>query len=201
MKIILLALFLINTNFYGQEKSPSYDKLIIPNNLKEAAYIAIHYFPELKNVDIEVIYANTKTTMETRPVLNTLFSKRRKYKIFVDTTVENNFGILVSEVPLDAKIGLFGHEFAHILDYENKSFFELMKIGRTYLTKGDIRSYETFIDQLTIQRCLGLYLKAWSDFVLNHSNASEEYKNYKRKNYLTPEEIQKSIELISKFNN
>lgn len=201
MKIILLALFLINTNFYGQEKLPSFDKLIIPINLKEAAYIAIQYFPELKNVDIEVIYANTKTTMETRPVINTLFSKRRKYKIFVDTTVENNFGILVSEVPLDAKIGLFGHEFAHILDYENKSFFELMKIGRTYLTKGDIRSYETFIDQLTIQRCLGLYLKAWSDFVLNHSNASEEYKNYKRKNYLTPEEIQKSIDLISKFNN
>lgn len=201
MKIILLALFLINTNFYGQEKLPSFDKLIIPINLKEAAYIAIQYFPELKNVDIEVIYANTKTTMETRPVINTLFSKRRKYKIFVDTTVENNFGILVSEVPLDAKIGLFGHEFAHILDYKNKSFFELMKIGRTYLTKGDIRSYETFIDQLTIQRGLGLYLKAWSDFVLNHSNASEEYKNYKRKNYLTPEEIQKSIDLISKFNN
>ena len=201
MKIILLVLFLINTNFYGQEKLPSYDKLIIPNNLKEAAYIAIQYFPELKNVDIEVIYANTKTTMETRPVIGSLFSKKRKYKIFVDTTVENNFGILVSEVPLDAKIGLFGHEFAHILDYEGKSVFELLKIGKTYLTKEDIRSYETFIDQLTIQRGLGLYLKTWSDFVLNHSNASKEYKNYKRKNYLTPEEIQKSIELISKFNN
>ncbi len=201
MKIILLALFLINTNFNGQEKLPSYDKLIIPINLKEAAYIAIKYFPELKNVDIEVIHTNTKTTMETRPVIGSLFSKRRKYKIFVDTTVENNFGVLVSEVPLDAKIGLFGHEFAHILDYENKSFLELMKIGRIYLNKGDIRSYETFIDQLAIQRGLGLYLKAWSDFVLNHSNASEEYKNYKRKNYLTSEEIQKSIDLVSIFNN
>ena len=197
MKVILLALLLIKINFYGQEKPQFFDKLIVSGSLEESARIAIQYYPELKNVNIEVVYANTKTTMETRPVIGSLFSKQRKYKIFVDTFVENNFGLLVSEVPLNAKIGLLGHEFAHILDYESKSNLEIIKIGKTYLTKEDIRAYETIIDELTIQRGLGLYLKAWADYILNQSKTSEEYKNYKRKNYLTPEEIQNSLNKLN----
>lgn len=201
MKVVLLIFLLIKTNFYGQEQSFKFDKLIVPKSLEESAHIAIQYYPELKNINIEIVFANTKTTMETRPVVVSLFAKQRKYKIFVDTLVENNYGLLASEVPLNAQIGLFGHEFAHIIDYENKSNFEIIKIGKTYLTKGDIKSYETYIDKLTIQRGLGLYLKAWAEYVLNQSSASEEYKNYKKKNYLTPEEIQIFLNNLSKSYN
>lgn len=190
MKILLLIFLLIKINFFGQVNSNIFENLNVPPELKESATIAFGFYPELKNVNIEIVYADIKTTMATRPVIFSMFSKHRKYKIFVDTTVENNFGILVAEVPLNAKIGLFGHEFAHILDYENKSNFEILKIGKTYVTKGDIRSFEIYIDHLTIEKGLGFYLHAWAEYVLTQSSASESYKAYKRKNYLSPEEIQ-----------
>ena len=200
MKILLLIFSCFASIVYSQEQSYIFDNLIVPSDLSEPALFAIQYYPELKNVSIEVVYANTKTTMETRPIVSSLFSKQRRYRIFVDTFVENDFGLLVSEIPLQAKIGLLGHEFAHILDYESKSIFEILKIGKTYMTKGNIRHYETFIDQLTIEHGLGSYLKIWSDYVLNKSNASDKYKHYKMKNYLTPAEIQRSIDYISRPN-
>ena len=42
---------------------------------------------------------------------------------------------------------------------------------------------------LVIQKGLAHQLYAFSNYVLNKSSASEKYKDFKRKNYLLPEEI------------
>jgi len=57
------------------------------------------------------------------------------------------------------------------------------------------KNYEKSIDYLTIKKGFGWQLWQWSDYALNHSNATESYKDFKRKNYLNPDEI---IEVMDK---
>lgn len=166
-----------------------YPLLSVPKNLEKPVLQAIRFYPELKKTTIKIVYRNTKTTMETRPSLLSLFCTSRKYNIYVDNYVKNGNGILIKEVPYRAKVGVFGHELAHIIDYEKTSLFGIIKLGFRYLIKNDIDKFEKRIDRLTIEKGLGDFLKEWSDYVLNKSKGSTTYKAYKRKNYLTPQEI------------
>ena len=54
--------------------------------------------------------------------------------------------------------------------------------------------YEKYIDQLTIEHGLGKELLAWSEYVLFQSNATEEYKQFKKAHYLSPHEIKHHLE-------
>jgi hypothetical protein len=155
--------------------------------------IALSYYPELKDVEIQFIRANIKTTMETRPTTNTtLKNKNRCYTIFVDNNTEGE-GTLLDSVPFNAQIGVLGHEFAHILDYEKRNSGNLAALGLSYLTNDGKMKLEKQTDHSTIWKGLGWQLYDWSDFVLNKSKASEKYKAYKRQFYLQPNEIEIEI--------
>jgi len=102
--------------------------------------------------------------------------------------------ILLSTVPFNARVGLFGHELAHFADYNSRSFFGVLGRMFAYSNKKGKEKFEKEIDSLTIERGLGWQLYDWSDFVLNHSNGSVSYKEFKRQIYLEPEEIKLIIE-------
>jgi hypothetical protein len=51
------------------------------------------------------------------------------------------------------------------------------------------RDLERNTDMLVIKKGLAHQLYAFSNYVLNKSSASVQYKEFKRKNYLLPEEI------------
>lgn len=158
------------------------------------ALIALSFYPELKNTEIQFVYSNTKTTIETRPKISTVFQKdRRCYFVFIDNNVEKNEGILLDSVPFNAQIGILGHEFAHILDYETKNTGKIISLGIDYLNDDGKKKLEVKTDKLTISRGLGWQLYCWADYVLTKSKATDNYKNYKRKFYLKPEEIMERI--------
>ena len=115
-----------------------------------------------------------------------------RYTIFVDDNTEGE-GILLDSVPFNAQIGILGHEFAHILDYEQRNSGNMIGLGLNYLTEDGKMKLEKQTDYSTISKGLGWQLYDWSDFVLNKSNASEKYKTYKRKFYLQPIEIEAEI--------
>ena len=155
--------------------------------------IALSYYPELKNIEIQFVRANIKTTMETRPTTTSaLKNKNRCYTVFVDDNTEGE-GILLDSVPFNAQIGILGHEFAHILDYEKRSSGNLIGLGVSYLNENGKTNLEKQTDYATIWKGLGWQLYDWSDYVLNKSHASEKYKAYKRKVYLQPSEIEIEI--------
>jgi hypothetical protein len=124
---------------------------------------------------------------------------KRKYVVRINNSAKDSIVILDS-VPFNASIGLFGHEFNHFVDYSTRNIFGV--IGRliAYSSKKSKEKFEKEIDVMTINRGLGWQLYDWASFVLNESNATEEYKDFKRLIYLEPDEI-KALILQDNSNN
>ena len=173
---------------YGKNK-------VIPVKIDVATLYVLSYYPELKNTKIIFKEKRIKTTLNVRPTFFSLiFRKKAKRKYIVRINNSNETGkIMINEVPFTASIGLLGHEFAHIADYNSKGFFGVVGRGFSYLSKRKKAKYEKEIDNLTIERGLGKALYSWSYFVLNQSYASEEYKEFKRETYLTPDDIMHAV--------
>ncbi len=193
--IITLQLFLTNQAYsfsknqidlreeFGQHKS-FVEKVELP------ALIALSFFPELKNTSISFEYRKIKTTMSTRPHMGQFLLRNRKYIIYINSNAKDIGGVSFDELGLQEQIGIIAHELSHIVDYQNRKSFSMIKCGFYYsFFKHYHRSLERSTDMLVIQKGLAHQLYAFSNYVLNKSSASEKYKDFKRKNYLLPEEI------------
>jgi hypothetical protein len=179
-------LIVLRTSF-GRNKT-------IPQEFEVQTFIALSYYPELRDTHIEFIRTNIKTTMACRPTTGSLTRRyNREYVITIDNDDEQK-GVVLDDVPFNAQVGVIGHELAHIIDYENKGTGSIAKLGVDYATGNYPPDFEKGVDKITIQRGLGWQLFDWADFVLNKSKASKEYKEFKRKTYLSPDEIKREIE-------
>ena len=166
-----------------------------PPSIQLQLFTTLSYFPELDSSKIIFKSAQIKTTMNARPmILSCLLhsKKNRKYVIRINNKVCDSI-IDFYQAPFNAQIGLMGHEFCHILDYNSMSIWKLLKLSISYKSKKGKIVLENKIDRMTISKGLGWQVYDWSDFVLNNSNASELYKNYKRRIYLKPNEIKEII--------
>jgi hypothetical protein len=162
----------------------------IPNDLELACFLTLSQYPELCSTKIIFKKAKIKTTLNTRPtIISALFCKKNNRKYVIRINNSSKAEILINQVCFNGKIGLLGHEFAHILDYSKVGFFGVVKRATSYLTNKTKKKYENRIDLLTIKKGFGWQLYDWSDFVLNKSNATDKYKAFKRKIYLSPEQI------------
>jgi len=165
------------------------------NFLKQAllpSLIALSYYPELQNTKIRFIYADTKTSLAARPRFWSLFRGRenRTYNIFIDKKVKQQEGVLFEDFPFNAQLGGIGHEYAHIIDYSERSGLNILWLGVKYLFSKKARAkLEHKVDKITIERGLGWQAIAWEEHVLKHSTASNKYKIYKKKVYLSTEQI------------
>jgi len=169
---------------YGHNKS-------FIKELELASLIALSYFPELSETSIKFKRTNIKTTMATRPSLGSLFKSKanRDYIIYVDNKIVNHEGILVDEVPFNALVGLIGHEYQHILDYKKMSALQIIALGPKYCFKKFKRQFENQTDKAIINRGLGSQLMDWAEYSMHECSASEKYKNFKRENYLSKDDI------------
>lgn len=186
-------------NIKSLQDSFGTNKFIIPK-FKLQCLVALSYFPSLKNTHIDFVYSNINTTMQCKPTVNSVIKNNtnREYVI----TINNNAsfeGVLLSEVPFNAQIGVIGHELSHIIDYESQNTKGIINRGFDYLSEDTKKEFEYYIDSLTITIGLGWQLYDWADFVLNKSKASSEYKDFKRRIYLTPEMILNQINKNSNY--
>lgn len=178
-------------------RSQNQGQWTIPSEYETPIFVALSYYPELQDIYIHFISGNIKTTMACRPTPASLLRRnKRDYQITIDTDAEGE-GILLKDVPLNAQIGVIGHELAHIIDYENRSSINIANLAIDYARGHYPPSFEKSIDLLTIQRGLGWQLYDWSYFVLYQSKASKEYKNFKKNTYLTPNEIKAEIKKLN----
>jgi hypothetical protein len=125
----------------------------IPEEMQVAFYAAIAYYPMLSDVPVKVKQRDIKTTMQCRPRWDFFLRKKdkRHYKILVNNKVENNEGVLFEHLPFNARVGVFGHELAHVLDYSEKSNWQIIRFGVEYLNDENRRIIENRIDQLAIE--------------------------------------------------
>ncbi len=174
---------------FGQNKT-------IPKKHELSILLALSYYPEL--IGVKIVFKDSKisTTLNARPTtLSLLFRKKqhRKYIVRINTKQKDSL-VTLNEVPFNAKIGLFGHEFNHFIDYERLNLFGVMKRLFSYTNKKSKEKFEKEIDLMTIKRGLGWQLYDWSFYVLNRSDAKIKYKAFKKLIYLEPEEI---LEIIN----
>jgi hypothetical protein len=163
----------------------------------EAGLIALAFYPELNDVKIRYVLQDTKTTLAARPRFLSLFRSRdkRAYTIFVDKQVKDREGVLFENFPFNAQVGGLGHEYAHIIDYADRSSLNIMWLGIKYLFSKKARArLEHKVDKIAIERGLGWQTLAWEEYIFHHSEASKRYKRYKKDFYLSEEEIREHMQ-------
>ena len=173
---------------------------MIPNSIAHEASVALSYFPELENVPIEFKFKKDikKSTMQAQPSIGSFFKSRenRGYKIFISKKFKiSDEEFLTEDVPSDILIGWLGHELGHIIDYQNKSNFEMIRFGVKYVFSDDhIIAAERAADTYAVMHGMQEYILKTKNFIINHANIEPEYKERIAKYYLSPEEIMELID-------
>lgn len=168
------------------------NKTFIPK-YELASLVALMHYPELKHTHILFETKSLGSTMAARPKgLNVLKKKgKRLYVVIINNTP--NVKVPVDSVSFNAKVGVIGHELAHILDYEHKGSLRVMGNGLGYVSKKFRAKFERATDQRTIDHGLGWQCYDWSHYVYHYEHTPQEYLEYKKKTYMSYEEIEQQI--------
>jgi hypothetical protein len=167
------------------------NKKIIPAELELECLVALSFYPELKNTDIEFRFGKLNFTMISKPKFKSVLKGKteRQYLIMIQRPGPSKNNLEWEELSFNAMVGWIGHELGHILHYSHKSSAGIVFTGIKYAFPGYRRKMERFTDQLAIQHNLGYALYEGVDYTINCSDATEHYKNNQKKFYLHPEEI------------
>lgn len=159
-----------------------------------ASLVALMHYPELKETKITFVNKPLSSTMAARPKGLNVFRRKgkRMYVVIINNT--EDVKVPVDSVSFNAKVGVIGHELAHILDYENKCSLKVAANGVGYVSKKFRVKFERATDQRTIDHGLGWQCFDWSYYVYHYKNIPADYLEYKKKTYMSYEEIESQLE-------
>ncbi|HLS95184.1 MAG TPA: hypothetical protein VK017_06465 [Sphingobacterium sp.] len=172
----------------------------VPRVIQRQLLAALSHYPELHATNIRFVFTQTlrKSVMAARPVVRTLLrgKKHRVYDILISPVFKLRYSIEpIHQVDDSVLIGWIGHELGHILDYEMRSVWGIARFGLLYLlSKRYIRRAERTADTFAVQRGMGDYILATKQFILDHSEFPQRYKDRIANLYLSPDDI---VELVS----
>ncbi len=190
LAVTLLVGFAINQNM--KPKTPN---KIIPKTIESEIKTALSFYPDLKNTRIHFIIKPSlkKSFMKAQPTFGSLFTKveNRTYKILISNSFRVEDKVMrINQIPKEVLIGWIGHELGHIVDYENRSGWGLAMFGIRYLfSQSHIREAERAADSYAVSNNMGSYIIKTKNFILNHADFSEQYKNRIKRLYVSPDEI------------
>jgi hypothetical protein len=180
----------------------NYPNLIVPENIKAEAEMALSFYPELAHTEVEFKCNDMirKNFMQAQPKWKSIFKARKKraYIILISKKfkVEDKH-FTIDEIPDDVLIGWLGHELGHVMDYRSRSTIGMLVYGIKYLySHSHIKEVERAADDYAVKHGMGNYILKTKEFILNNTSLSDSYKNRMRKFYLSPEEI---AELINRY--
>jgi len=190
----------------------------IPESYEKPILLALSKYPELNETKIKFKEKSLSTsinikpkitfvlkeepisiTMAARPSGNFILKKKSKIQYNIIINDEYLWKENASELNLGIQIGALGHELGHIVDYLSMSKLQIFAFGLKYKFSEKFRSrIEKETDEEAINRGLGRELYNFTFFIYNDKSASEEYLEYKRRIYYSPEEI---LALVEKYEN
>lgn len=191
--LTLLIVFTTNLTMSAQHK--------IPDNIKTNVQKALSYYPQLNHTNIEFRFKKNikKSTMQARPKFSSFFKSRknRDYVILISEKFKiSDKEFKTTDMPSDIFVGWIGHELGHILDYQNRSNFNLIWFGFQYLfSENHIIEAERAADSFAVNQGMEDYILKTKDFILNHAQITLTYKDRIKKYYLSPEEIMELVKL------
>jgi hypothetical protein len=140
----------------------------IPPQFEREIFSALSFFPELKDHRIDFVLRKGYAPLSSRPSFGGLLrsAKQRKYKVFISTGSGKLWdSILLDKAPYDARIGVLGHELAHVLNFSRMSGLQLGWLGVSHVSKSYMNRFEFRTDSLAIAKGMGDYLYAMSTHV------------------------------------
>jgi hypothetical protein len=167
---------------------------------KDLCYIAISNFKNIDSTKVILKKTNIPCQGQAQPLLRTIFKKpkKRTYVIKVQDCNHKN-PLCFSVLPDSAKIGLIGHELAHIIDYKTKNFFQITATGVKYsLSKKYKTKLEYQTDSITIINNMGSEKLIFYKFITNSSFADDKYLRRIHKYYMNSEDITRIMRNSSK---
>jgi hypothetical protein len=175
-----------------------YSKVNYKGKYQVSFYAALKAYPELQVVQIEFDYRNIPTTMQCRPKSFSVLhrSEKRKYIMVFNQNMGKSRGVPLNELSFDARVGLFAHELAHIIDYRRKRSLGIIALGFQYATKRGKQELEHTIDRIVIWRGLGKQLYQYAVEVSNSQAISADYRKRRQLIYLQPSEIKELIRIV-----
>ena len=190
--VYLLEAYQDSLPFYEKHFGRTKKTNIRDKKLKLAFYVALRHYPELKDVHMKVDLKKINATMMAQPTLGFLFHKQenRRYQIFVNKTQANN-GMYYKDLTFNSQVGWIGHEFAHILDYTQKTNKELLVFISKYVSsKKELKKTECEADRVAIKHGLGKQLLEGVNYFYTNKGISKSYREKKKSYYLSPEQIE-----------
>lgn len=134
---------------------------------------------EIQGVDIKLKFSKELFfTMRASVEISSLFDQTRKYIIYVNLQRKD----ILSKLSEDDLIGWFGHELAHVVEYDSMSNFELFLFTIKYLFNPKFRfSVEKRINAFTCNNGFVTELfGVWKKFI-SLDTINKKYKEYIKK--------------------
>jgi hypothetical protein len=180
--------FVVLFSFSGNAQIP--EKWDFPAEYDSLVVFLADSIEDLHDVKIKVKEKRIGTTMSMRPTFFSFFRKpqNRSYVLHINNC-EKFSGVLLQDVPREARVGLLAHELMHVRDYHHRNVFGLAERGWQYLSEKGKHRFEHEIDQMVIDEGLGFFLYYWSAYVMEESDIDEKYRKFKRRVYMQPKRI------------
>ena len=173
-----------------------------PKVMENEILRALSFYPELQNVPIDFVFKQNikKSVMQAQPKIGTMFSNgnHRGYQINISALFKlTHTAIPIHQIPHDILIGWIGHELGHIMDYHNRNIFGMIRFGFGYLFSTKyIQQAEKVADTYAVTHGLGAYIIKTKNFILNHAELPEKYKQKIARLYLSPDDIVEQVRLL-----
>ncbi|WP_224484402.1 hypothetical protein [Robertkochia aurantiaca] len=168
---------------------------IYPERIAREAEKALSYYPNLAESTIVFRFKKKikKSVMQAQPDFKSFFKRRknRKYYIFISERFQIDDEVFETDsIPEPIMTGWLGHELGHIMDYENRSKWNLIAFGIRYsLSSTYLKEAERMADYYAVRQGMEEYIIQTKNFILDHADLSDQYKERIKKYYLSPEEI------------
>jgi len=158
---------------------------------KLAGEIVAKSYPELKAAKIEfkIFKSGTNFFKSQFSVARFMTLRKMRYAIFVNPEVFRR------NAPEEGVRAILAHELAHILYYKRKNRVELVGLAGL-MNQGFTVKFERRADLEALARGYGEGLKAYRAWL--YENIPATAVAAKRRDYFSPEEIDKMLEILSK---
>jgi len=154
---------------------------------------ALKGFPQL--ADHEIILQQRSvaaTNMRAQPVLDFRFFRRARRAYKIEISNHPNFAeyLTLEDLPAEVLVGWFAHELGHVMDYLERSAWNMIKFALGYWFFFNFRvGAERKADIYAIQQGFAREVMATKKYILEQSSLPNRYKERIDRYYLSPDEV------------
>lgn len=151
----------------------------IPQKYMRDVVLALSYFPELADSRILFKYKKIKGTMNARPGMLNLFRhpSNRKYILALNNNKGKYEGVSLDSLSVNARIGWFSHEIAHIYTYYLMNNYQTLLFSIKYLAVPKfVKKTERYTNSVAIARGLAFAIYEGENYLLKDNKISDYYK-------------------------